>query len=160
MNTKELFKRFISKGALIYTAGSLFILLFSLMLPENSAAKILSPTPFLFFAVYAYIISLGSVLYSSGAFSSAVARLIHAACYNVGFFCFVLLCRMEFAFTAIFTAVFAIIYTAAVIISGAFKKKSSSVKKSPEKQDKTNKQPLKNKKEKSKTQSTYTSRFS
>ena len=157
MNAKDLFKRFISRGAVIYTAGSLFILLFSLMLPENSAPKILSPTPFLFLAIFAYILSLGSILYVSGKFSAPIARLIHAACYNVGFFCFLIFCSVEFAYAAIFTAVFAIIYTASVIIAGSFKKRPRAA---VEKKQTEIAKPTKTKKEKSKPQTTYTSRFS
>ena len=156
MNTKSLFKNFISMGSIIYTAGSLFILLFSLLLPENSSAKILSPDRFIFFAIFAFIMSLGSTLYSSGAFSSAIARLIHAACYNAGFLCFVLFCGMEFAFAAIFTALFAIVYTVAVIIARAFKKGSKSKTKATSPVQKS----AKGKKEKPKTETTYTSRFS
>ena len=161
MNAKDLFKRFISRGAVIYTAGSLFILLFSLILPESSAAKILSPTPFLFFAIYAYIISLGSTLYVSGKFSSPIARLIHAACYNVGFLLFVIFCSMEFAYAAIFTAVFAIIYTASVIIAGRFKKSAKKTNAQNSSNVKPiNTKPVKAKNEKSKPESTYQSRFS
>lgn len=155
MNVQDFFKRFISRGAVIYTAGSLSILLFSLTLPENAAATILSPEPFIYFAIFAYVLSLGSAIYASGRFSSASARIIHAACYNIGFFCFLLLCEMEFAYSAIFTAVFAIIYTVSVILSGVFKKGVKAPAKSPA-TDKS----AKNKKEKAKPQSTYTSRFS
>ncbi|MBR3879219.1 MAG: hypothetical protein IKJ24_03745 [Clostridia bacterium] len=157
MNAKDLFKRFITRGAVIYTAGSLFILLFSLMLPENSAAKILSPTPFLFFAIFAYILSLGSALYASGRFYAPIARLIHAACYNLGFLCFLIFCSVEFAYAAIFTAVFAIIYTASVLIAGSFKKKLKAT--TDHKQTAVAK-PEKVKKAKSKPETTYTSRFS
>ena len=158
MNVKDLIKGFISRGAVIYTAGSLFVLLFSLILPESSAAKVLSPAPFLYFAIYAYIISLGSTLLVSGALSAPVALLIHAACYNVGFGCFLLFCGMEFAYVAIFTALFAIVYTAAVIISKAFKGKPAT--KPTAKHTATAKNQPKAKKKKGKPQSTYTSRFS
>jgi hypothetical protein len=52
MKVKELLKKFIYRGAVIYTVGSLLILLFSLAASEGLAAKILSPMPFLFFAAY------------------------------------------------------------------------------------------------------------
>jgi hypothetical protein len=157
MNAKDLFKRFISRGAVIYTAGSLFILLFSLMLPENSAPKILSPTPFLFFAIFAYILSLGSTPYVSGKFSAPISRLIHAACYNLGFLCFLIFCSVEFAYAIIFTAVFAIIYTASVIIAGSFKKRTRA---SVDKKQPSTAKSAKTKKEKSNPETTYTSRFS
>lgn len=157
MNTKTLIKSFISRGAVIYTAGSLLILLFALTLPDNSAAKILSPAPFLFFAVYAYAMSLGSTLFASGKLSSAVARLIHALCYIAGFFGFLLLCAMDFTTSLILTAVYALIYTASVFIAGAFKKglgKKSPTVSSPVKAQ------AKVKKEKSKPETTYQNRFS
>ena len=157
MNTKTSFKSFISRGAVIYTAGSLFILLSSLAMPENSAAKILSPTPFLFFAAYAYVMSLGSTLFASGKFSPTIARLIHAVCYNVGFFGFLLLCSMGFTTSVILTAVYAFIYTASVFTVGAFKKGSD--KKAPT-DSLPAKAQAKAKKEKSKPESTYQNRFS
>jgi len=155
MNVQDFFKRFISRGAVIYTAGSLSILLFSLTLPESAAVTILSPEPFIYFAMFAYLLSLGSAIYASGKFSQTASRIIHAACYNIGFFCFLLLCKMEFAYAAIFTAVFAIIYTASVILAGVFKKGGKAPTKSVETENKE-----KSKKSKSKPQSTYTSRFS
>ena len=157
MNTKTLLKSFVSRGAVIYTAGSLLILLFSLALPENSAARILSPTPFIFFAAYAYVMSLGSALFTSGKFSPAIARLVHAVCYNAGFLCFLLLCSMGFTTSVILTSVYALIYTASVFIVGAFKK-------NPRKNTPTSsvsvKAPTKAKKEKAKPESTYQNRFS
>ena len=155
MNVQDFVKRFISRGAVIYTAGSLSILLFALNLPENAAATILSPEPFVYFAIFAYLLSLGSALYASGRFSATTSRIIHAACYNIGFFCFLLLCQMEFAYSAIFTAAFAIIYTVSVILAGVFKKGA----KTPAEKTVTEKT-VKGKKEKAKPQSTYTSRFS
>ncbi len=158
MNAKDFIKRFISRGAVIYTAGSLFVLLFSLVLPENSAAKLLAPEPFIYFAIYAYLLSFGTTVFASGAFSAPVSRLIHAVCYNVGFMCFLLFCGMTFSYTAIFTAIFAIAYTATILISAALKKKPSKRSVSDKVKEKTN--TVKLTKKKSKPESTYQSRFS
>lgn len=161
MKFKELFKKFISRGAVIYTVGSLIVLLFSLAASESLSAKILSPMPFLFFAAYSYVMALGSALYSSGAFSGALSRLIHALCYNVGFFGFMLLCQITFTYAAIFTAIYAIIYIAAVVIARVLRKKPSENAKERAKQHKQKPVTIEgNKKEKNKPQSTYTNRFS
>ncbi len=116
MQFKDLFKKFISHGAVIYTCGSLFIISVSMLLSDSAAAQILAPKPFLCFALFSYLISLGSTLYVSGAFSASVARMIHAVCYNVGFLVFLLICGMKFVTAFIFTAVFAVIYTLIIVI--------------------------------------------
>ncbi len=148
----NVFKKIISKGAVIYTAGSLCILLFSLLVPENTMDKVLLPTPFLMFAAYAFVISLGDLPYLTGKCSTAVSRAIHAACYNVGFFCFMLLCNMSLSTSVIATVIFAFIYTVAVVLAGLCKKKLS-----PQKKTGTY---AKGMVEKSKPQPKYTNRFS
>lgn len=145
-------KKIISKGAVIYTAGSLCILLFSLLIPENTMDKVLLPTPFLLLAAYAFVLALGDLPYLVGKCSPACARAIHAACYNVGFFCFLLLCNMSFSTSVIATVIFAFIYTVAVVLAGTFKKKLSTGKNAVP--------PAKGKADKSKTQTKYTNRFS
>ena len=150
----NVFKKIISKGAVIYTAGSLCILLFSLFVAENTMDKVLLPTPFLVFAAYAFVLALGDLPYLVGKCSSAAARAIHAACYNVGFFCFMLLCNMSFSTAVIATVIFALIYTAAVVLAGVFNKKN---KLAPSKSAVT---PAKGKGKQLGPQSTYTNRFS
>ena len=126
MNTKQLIKHFISRGAVIYTAGSILIMLISLAMSDTSASQILNPALFLYYAIFSYILSLGSTLYVSGYFPSYIAGTIHAACFNVGFFVFVLLCGVEFAFAVIFTLVFAVIYTICRVIGTLICKKNQS----------------------------------
>ncbi len=129
MKLKDMMKKFVSRGAVIYTFGSLFIITLSLLLSDTSAAKILSPAPFLCFALFSYIISLGSTLYACERFSAPVARLMHAICYNGGFFAFLLICGIKFVFSFVFTLVFAAVYTVAVVISSfACKKHRSAAK--------------------------------
>ena len=164
MNTNSLIKKFISRGAIIYTVISVGMMLLAVMSAENPETKILSPGLFLLIALFSYVASLGSTLYESEYFTGALARLVHAVCYNLGFFAFLLLAGMEFAYSVILTVVFAIIYTAAVIISNVFKKSSSSKKDAKKnvsgKKQTSNKKEAAGKKEKSKPQSTYTNRFS
>ena len=126
MNTKQLLKHFISRGAVIYTAGSILIMLISLAMSDTSASQILDPAPFLFYAVFSYMLSLGSTLYISGYFPSYVVGIIHAVCFNVGFFVFVLLCGVEFAFAIIFTLIFAVIYTICRVFGTLIRKKTQS----------------------------------
>ena len=124
MNTKQLLKHFISRGAVIYTAGSILIMLISLAMSDTSASQILNPALFLFYAIFSYILSLGSTLFVSGYFPSYVAGIIHAVCFNVGFFIFVLLCGVEFAFAIIFTLIFAVIYTICRVIGTLIRRKT------------------------------------
>lgn len=152
----NVFKKIVSKGAVIYTAGSLCILLFSLSVPENTMDKLLLPTPFLMFAAYAFVLALGDLPYHVGKCSPVAARAIHATCYNLGFFCFMLLCNMSFSTSVIATVIFALFYTAAVVLAGVFRKKN---KLAPAKNTETSVKG-KNSKSKSKPQSSYTNRFS
>ena len=158
MNTTSLIKKFISRGAVIYTAISVGMMLLALMTSANPDAKVISPQLFLLIALYSYIASLGSTLYGSGYFSAGVARLIHAACYNIGLFCFLLFAECEFFIAVILTVAFAILYTVSVIISNVFKKSSNAKKDT--KQVSNEKRQKSATKEKAKPQSTYTNRFS
>ena len=162
MKTKDLIKYFLCCGALIYTTGSVFILLISLGTSESASATILAPKPFLFFFGFAYLISLGNTLYRINKIAKPLRRLLHALCYVIGFFVFVLLCGVDFAFSAIFTAVFAVIYgivtvTAAVIRKQIGKKQRQKTATNVETAEKTPKRSTKSKKS---AQDTYQSRFS
>ncbi|MGM9644478.1 MAG: hypothetical protein ACI3X1_05265 [Eubacteriales bacterium] len=158
MNTTEFIKKFICRGAVIYTAGSILIMLISLAMSDTSASQILNPALFLYYAIFSYILSLGSTLFVSGYFPSYVAGIIHAVCFNVGFFVFVLLCGVEFAFAVIFTLVFAAIYTICRVIGTLIRKKTQSngkhIKTAQPKQS------VKQTKASKPTESTYKNRFS
>ena len=164
MNTNSLIKKFISRGAVIYTVISVCIIVFFLIFSDGQPAQIFKPDILLLIALFSYVASLGSTLYESEYFTGPIARLVHAVCYNLGFFAFLLLAGMQFPVAVIFTVVFAIIYTAAVIISNVFKKKSVSKKEANKtasgKKKANGKKESSVKKEKSKPQSTYTNRFS
>ncbi len=162
MKTKDLIKYFLSCGALIYTVGSVLILAISLAASESTAASILAPKPFLFFLGFSYFISLGNTLYKTGGISQPVRRLLHALCYVIGFFAFVLLCGVDFAFSAIFSAVFAAIYAIVIFTSAVIRNQMGRTRKPknasvPERPEKKSKKPTKSKKT---AENTYQSRFS
>ncbi len=162
MKTKDFIKYFLCCGSLIYTVGSVFILLISLGASESASATILAPKPFLFFFGFAYLIALGNTLYRINTFAKPLRRLLHALCYVIGFFVFVLLCGVDFAFSAIFTAVFAVIYgivtvTAAVIRNQISKKQTHKAATSTTTSEKNPKRSTKSKKS---AKETYQSRFS
>ena len=131
MKTKELIKYFFSCGAIIYTVGSVLIFAISLSVSDASAATILAPKPFLFFLGLAYVLSLGNTLYRSSVLSKPIRRLLHLLCYLLGFFAFVLLCGVKFAFAVIFTTVFGIIYAIVAVASSVIKKQISKSGKTP-----------------------------
>ena len=126
MNTKQLIKHFISRGAVIYTAGSILIMLISLAMSDTSASQILNPALFLYYALFSYILSLGSTLFVSGYLPSYVAGIIHAVCFNLGFLIFVLLCNVEFSFAVVFTLIFSVIYVICRVIATLIRRKSQS----------------------------------
>ena len=130
MNGKDFFKTFISRGAVIYTVFSVFLLLVSLTLSNESASQYLDAKSFLHIALFSYILSLGSTLFASGYFSAPISRLIHALCCNLGFFVFMLLQNVKFANAIIAAVVLAVIYTAVTVITNLFRKKFTN-KKSP-----------------------------
>ena len=161
MKTKDLLKYFFSCGALIYTIGSVIILVISLAASESYAASILAPKPFLFFLGFAYLISLGNTLYRIDTISHPIRRLLHALCYIVGFWAFIALCGVKFAFAAIFAALFAVIYAIAIVTTSVIKKQIS---KSHDKTEKTTTLPKKKSEKPQKnnttTENTYHNRFS
>lgn len=117
MKNNGLLRYFFSCGAIIYTLGSALILIISLLLSEGASASILAPKSFLFFLCFAYMISLGNTLFKIERISAPIRRLIHAVCYILGLFAFVLLCGMKFAYCAIVTAIFGIIYAIAIFVT-------------------------------------------
>lgn len=162
MKTKDLIKYFFCCGALIYTVGSVLILAISLAASESAAASILAPKPFLFFLGFAYFISLGNTLYRIDAISKPVRRLLHSLCYVIGFFTFVLICGVDFAFSAIFTAAFAAIYGIVIITTEVIRKQTGKkqAQKNANSQETPTKKSPKTTKAKKTEQNTYQSRFS
>ena len=162
MNGKDFFKTFISRGAVIYTVFSVFLLLVSLTLSNESASQYLDAKSFLHIALFSYTLSLGSTLFASGYFSAPISRLIHALCCNLGFFVFMLLQNVKFANAIIAAVVLAVIYTAVTVITNLFRKKFTN-KKSPADdtatRDASSKPNAKSKNSKSKA-GTYKNRFS
>ncbi len=162
MNVKIFFKRLISHGAVLYTVFSVFLLLLSLMLSDESASKFLKAEDFLYIALFSYILSLGSTMFASGYFSAPLSRLVHAVCYNIGFFIFLVLRDMQFTYVVILTAIFAVIYTIAAIITNVVIGKTNRSKTNTEKPSCVERSGKKSEKEKpqSSKSSTYKSRFS
>ncbi len=158
MQFKDILKRFISHGAIVYTCGSISIISISLILSNTDSLKMLDPHLFLLFALFSFVISLGSTLFCSGLFSPPISRLIHAVCYIGGFFAFLLLYGMKFSFAMIFALIFAVIYLLVSAIVFFIKKGNKKTKAQKEKQ------PVKNAVEKpqkkAKQEQTYTNRFS
>ncbi len=160
MQFKALFKKFISHGSVVYTCGSLFIMSVALLLNNSSAPKVLDPMLFIYFALFSFIISLGSAVYCSGMLNATVSRLIHAICYIGGFALFTVLCGVKFSFAAIFTLVFAAVYAIISVVFGALHKHnkiSDSNKKNTS--DSSEKRSI-NKKNEKKAEKTYENRFS
>ncbi len=159
MKIKALFKKFVIHGAVIYTIGSVTLLIVSRLFTKNAESQIDSYS-FLCFALFSYILSLGSTLYASDTFPHAISTLIHALCYNLGFFAFIymILPDTEFAFAIIFTAIFAIFYAIAFIVSAIIRKRTLKAGNSLRK--KTNKPSEKKSDTKKQNDDTYKKRFS
>jgi hypothetical protein len=155
MDIKKTLKGFFSLGAIYYTVISVFIILVGMALSDGGAAKLLVPQQFLYLLLFCYVMALGSTLKKQASLSATVAQLLHAACYILGFMLFLILCNMKFVPVIIATAVFAIFYIVAVLISNAVKKKSAPA---PAKQNTQTKTVTK--KEKPKKTAEYTSQFS
>lgn len=161
MKTKDLIKYFFSCGAIIYTVGSVFILAVSLAASESAASTILAPKPFLFFLGFAYLISLGNTLRRIETIPHVIGRLLHCLCYVLGFLAFILLCGIKFAYAAIFTAVFALIYAISVITASVIRKQTSNPeRKQNTKTTKPQKQTNKKEKTAKTAETTYQNRFS
>ena len=180
MKTKELIFFFLKRGAVLYTAISLPLFVVLSIISTESTPPI-APEKFLLVAILAYVMSLGATLYRVEAFSTMVARIVHASCFILGFFTFTFFILADFSsenldltqdFTSalIATAVFAIIYAATCVIAALIKNKtsvfslsasgnSSSGKTSNATSKKTEKKPTRPKKSK-REEDTYTNRFS
>ena len=124
MNAKDFLKNFFARGAVIYTLISVLFILGIYLTSDNSQEQVVLLKLPLYIALYSYILALGSTLYVSGYFSATISRLIHAICYNVGFFVILLLAGMQFSAAVICTLIFAIIYTLATIIITIVTKKA------------------------------------
>ena len=127
MNEKNLFKFFVSRGAIIYTALSTALIVTALFIAEDASMKILMPKRFLFLILFSFILALGSTFLRMESISSVWARVWHATCFIGGFLLFLILCEVKFAPTIISGLIFGVIYVIIAIIST--KKISSSVKK-------------------------------
>ncbi len=174
MKIKDLIKRFVAQGAIIYTVGSLSIMLISLLISQSESVKLIEPQPYFYFALFSYLMSLGSVISLSKAFPAPTGRAIHAICYIGGFFLFVMLIgnsgqyeqsNISFAVAVIFTVIFAIFYTVGVILAHFISKKKNSDLSNTQKPADKALRSAKTKKEKVKVgskqkESTYKNRFS
>ncbi len=97
----------VSRGAIYYTCFSGVYFIISL-LAQNT--KPLEPKHFLSLLLFAYILSLGGMLYRLEDISRVAARCYHATCFIGGFTLFLALCKVNFKPLAIATAFFAVVY--------------------------------------------------
>jgi small-conductance mechanosensitive channel len=141
MNGKNLFKFFVSRGAIIYTAISTALIVIALFTAEDSSVKILMPKRFLFLLLFSFVLALGSTIMKLESLSATTRRLLHAISFIGGFALFLVLCEVEFAPLMIATLIFAIVYVALTLITT--RKKTASVSEKPISDAK---QPKKNKK--------------
>jgi hypothetical protein len=165
MKKKELILFFLGRGATLFTAISIPLLLILLALDSEGS---IDPIKFLLVAAFSYTLSLGATLYRLESVSNTAGRILHAACFILGFFGFMLLNGTDIIPSTVATVIFSTVYVAACIIAAAWRKKASPfslstgtttpVKKAAEKETvKINKtEPRKSRKE----ESTYTNRFS
>lgn len=181
MKIKDLFFFFLKRGAVLYTAISLPLLVLFLIVSTETTPSIIAPEKFLLIAMFAYAMALGSTLYRVEAFSVTVARIIHASCFIFGFFAFTFLALPDSSSANSFqsqnlttalvsTAIFAVVYAVVCVITALIKKKTSifslSTKKettkkvtvTPQRQKKEKKSPRTKKSKRE--ENTYTSRFS
>ena len=157
METKKQIQYFISCGAIIYTCLSVLILIFSLAISEGASAKILVPSNFLYLLMFSYILSLGNTFLKATAMATPLRYTLHAVCYILAFFTFILLCGISFSSSCIMTLVYAIIYCGAMMIAHIVKKNFYSKTHSNKASIQHKSEP---RKDKSKRDNTYKSMFS
>lgn len=133
MATKKRIKYFISCGAIIYTFLSVLILIFSIAIAEGTSAKILVPSNFLYLLMFSYVLSLGNTFLGATEIATPLRYTLHAICFIIGFFSFIMLCGISFSSSCIMSLVYAIIYCGAMITAHTIKKKLS-LDKLPKKQ--------------------------
>lgn len=129
MDNKSLLKFFITRGSVIYTLLSTSMIVVSILLAEDSSVKILVPKQYLFLLLFSFIMSLGSSFLKMQSLSRTLARVCHAVCFIGGFLLFLTLCGVKFVPVVISGAVFALVYTVAVLISVHTDNKSGSKQK-------------------------------
>ncbi len=117
MSNKNLFKYFISCGAVIYTAISALFFIIEIRISNGAAAVFqLDPQRFLYLLLFSYVISLGNTLFKLESLSSTTRRLLHAASYIFGLLAFLTLSGLKFYAAMIISAVFALFYVLVVFI--------------------------------------------
>ena len=129
MNGKNLFKFFVSRGAIIYTAISTALIVIALFTAEDSSVKILMPKRFLFLLLFSFALALGSTIMKLESLSETARRLLHAASFIGGFALFLVLCEVKFAPLMIATLIFAIVYVVLTLITAH--KKTAAVSEKP-----------------------------
>lgn len=117
MKKPNLFKYFISCGAIIYTIGSMLAISLQLSMGDAANPQVIFVKNFLYFFIFSYIIALGNTLFKVESLSAPTRRVIHAACYVFGVFAFLRLCGLLFYAAMIISGVFAIIYVLIVFVS-------------------------------------------
>lgn len=141
MNGRNLFKFFVSRGAIIYTAISTALIVIALFTAEDASVKILMPKRFLFLLLFSFILALGSTVVKLEKISATAARILHAICYVGGFALLLLLCEVNFAPLMIASLVFAIGYVVIALIfarnRNTAKRENKAVEKSVKKAKKT-----------------------
>ena len=165
MKIKELIFFFLKRGAVLFTAISIPLLLILLVLDSEGS---IDPIKFLLVAAFSYILSLGATIYRLESISNTVGRILHATCFILGFFGFLMFNGTDFIPSTISTAIFAVIYIAVCLITSLLKKKGSplslSLHNNASHKSVTEKETVKSKKKEPrksrKEESTYTNRFS
>lgn len=144
MNIRNILQKFIFFGSVIYTVISTGMIILAILMTDAQYSKMLDAKRFLYILLFSFILSLGSTLLRVEEISRVAAVCIHAACYVLGFFIFVILCGIEFAPAVIATVVFAVIYAVFTaicrLVSRSFSKagnETKQIKKQP-KEAKTN----------------------
>ena len=149
MNIKKVLKNLVFYGSVYYTAITVAFILVAMMISESDSVKIIDTDRFLLILLFSFMMSLGSTLLQIDRIPRVAAVCLHAACYILGFFVFILLCGGQFAATVIATAVFALFYLIVTIIVNQLRKRTQKKDKAPQiisptKKDKNNKKEYKN----------------
>jgi hypothetical protein len=152
MNIKKALKNFVFFGSVIYTAISTGMILLGTAMTDGQYTMMLEADRFLCILLFSFMLSLGSTLLRVDAIPRVTAACLHAACYVLGFFIFMLLCEIKFAPAVIATAVFAVIYAICTVICRAVARSFKKAQNAP----KTDAKQVKNSKNKKEYQSQFT----
>ena len=131
MNSKKLFKDFLSFTTAYYTAITIPVLLIASGMSDDSAIQIIEIGQFFKILLFSAMMGLGSAFYREETIPAVGRRLIHASCYVGGFLLFFILAfaiglgsvGSAFVASVVATVCFAIIYVTAVLLSAFFRKK-------------------------------------